>query len=145
VRFFCGFLVAHRVEEVLINTYEGAKTDRELAILLQAWLLLQKKASYNRNLNNSIKIAITQCPYCGKQFEFDLGKGVSKRKPHCGANECKKKYDRLKPSKQKRTSKSDWQSMGKKGRCQECKCVRKVNSDRICKKCFEESITLGYS
>ena len=135
------------IDEVYIETVERAKTDKYLADQLKSWVELKKKVARERDQdrNNNVEVAITQCLQCGRIFEYKLGTGISKQPSHCSNDDCKQQYERTKPSKLKRSSKSEWKSKGSKARCQECKCVLLVNSDRICKKCFKELITLDYS
>ena len=133
------------IDEVYIETVEEAKTNNVLTSQLRSWIKLKKKEAHERYRDNTVEVAMTQCLQCGRIFEYPLGKGISKQPPHCDNETCRKRYERTKPSKLNRSSKSDWISKGSKANCQYCKAVRMVNSDRICKTCFKESITLGYS
>jgi hypothetical protein len=129
------------IDKVFNETEERAKTDNFLASQLRSWIQLKKKEAHERYLeNNIVEVAMTQCLQCGRIFEYPLGRGRSKQSPHCDNDACKKQYERTKPSKLKRSSKSEWKSKGSKANCQYCKAVRMVNSDRICKTCFKNRL-----
>ncbi len=134
------------IDEVYIETVERAKTDDYLAAQFRSWIALKKKAARDRDRdrNNNVEVATTQCLQCGRIFEYKLGTGISKQPSHCSNYACKKKYERTKPSKLNRSSKSDWKSAGRKrGRCQSCKKSRILDSNRNCEECYLEIQSWG--
>ena len=100
------------IDEVFKQTEERAKTDRFLASQLKSWCLLKKEVSYERYRNNIVESSMIQCPQCGRIFEYSLGQGISKKPSRCSNYACKKQYERTKPSKLKRSSRSEWKSKG---------------------------------
>lgn len=125
------------IDEVYFEIEERAKNDNFLASQLQSWVELKKKVSHERYLNNNVEVAMTQCLQCGRIFEYPLGRGRSETPSHCKDEACEKRYDRTKPSKLNRSSKSDWKSAGnKRGRCKTCRKSRILDSDHNCKECY---------
>jgi hypothetical protein len=84
---------------------------------------------------------VVTCQFCSKVFRVKRSQGVTIAPAHCDAIECKKAYQRLKPSKVARTALCGWVSTGSKGRCISCAAVRLVNSEKTCKKCFSEILS----
>ena len=125
------------IDEVYFEIEERAKNDNFLASQLQSWVELKKKVSHERYLNNNVEVAMTQCLQCGRIFEYPLGRGRSETPSHCKDEACEKRYNRTKPSKLNRSSKSDWKSAGnKRGRCKTCRKSRILDSDHNCKECY---------
>ncbi len=125
------------IDGVYFEIVEKAKTDNFLASQLRSWIELKKKVAHKRYLNNTVEVAMTQCLQCGRIFEYQLGTGISKQPPHCGNEACKKQYERTKPSKLNRSSKTEWKSAGRnRGRCKSCTKSRLLDGDRNCKECY---------
>ncbi len=81
----------------------------------------------------------SQCPYCKRIFAFELAKSLGK---HCENEKCCREH----AAKQKRESRSNspktpdgWSKKFNPTLCDGCKEKRVLNSDRLCKSCFQES------
>lgn len=86
---------------------------------------------------------LRKCLYCGKHFEMLRGPS-GKLKPHCGAVQCQRQYDRLKPSRtSKRATPIGWVRAFSRKPCKGA-CGRErvdLNSDWLCRRCFSEPLT----
>jgi hypothetical protein len=122
------------------------KTNRDAVIGSQKSANLYKFIKYLFALKkrNALKLyqaecitqnAKTQCPFCGKLFDYGLGKGTNQQPPHCGAVDCERKYFRS----QKPGKKPPGWNPDKRGKCKGCgsRTRRLDKESKICLSCCQ--------
>jgi hypothetical protein len=119
--------------------------DQTIIALSRQWKFLEAESIKHdlKLLGNHSYTAFktVSCQFCYRFFRVERSRGVTKTARHCEFLECRKIYDRMKPSKVERTALLGWISAGSKKRCASCKAVRLVNTEKICKTCFSENLS----